>query len=234
MRTDLQISNINSHKEEIKELFKAAISVDCAIFAYDDQTLKILCIHSELEEYAGLYSLVGDLVHPNETLEGAANRILEHRTGLTGVPLRQVKAFGDPQRHPAGRVITIAFFALIDMDINAIDHMRDRRPEWVPVRSINTMAFDHAQILKDSIKAFRERFFRDALYADLLPEKFTLSDLQKLSEEVLQKKFDKRNFRKKMLSSSHIEDTQEMQKNVNHRPAKLFRISQQKIKQSNL
>ncbi len=228
MPTDLQISNINSYKEEIKELFKAAISVDCVIFGYDNQALKILTIHSELEAYKGLYSLVGDLVHPDETLENAAERILEYRTGLRNVHLEQIKSFGNPNRHPVGRVITTAFFSLINIDEYNIDIHKGLHPEWIDIKSIDKMAFDHKEILSESLKNVRRHFFSDALYANLLREKFTLSELQELSEAVLDKKFDKRNFRKKMLNSNYLIETDERQLNVNHRPARLYMVNQKK------
>lgn len=220
-----EINFSQRHAERFERLAKSAISVDCVVFGYDHEDLKILTIRSELNEFRGLHCLVGDLVRPEETLEAAAVRILEERTGLTGVPLEQVKTFGDPRRHPSGRVITIAFYTLINIDDYAIDKLKDLEPEWVEVKRLDNMAFDHMNILKASVKKLRRRFFSDALFANLLPDKFTLSELQLLSEEVLQRSFDKRNFRKKMLNGGILMDTGERQTNVNHRPAKMYRIA---------
>ena len=219
-----QVSNINSHREVIKDHFKAAISVDCVIFGYDSPDLKILTMTSLLDSFAGMPSLIGDLVGPNETLEDAAERILEYRTGLKNVHLEQVKSFGAPERHPLGRVITVAFYALVGVQDVQIDREKDNHPKWIPIQSISEMSFDHLTILKESLKILRRRFFSDMLYANLLPPTFTLSEFQNLSEEVLRKKFDKRNFRKKILNSDRLIETDEYQKNVNHRPAKLYRL----------
>lgn len=224
-----EINFSQRHAERFERLSKAAISVDCVVFGYDHEDLKILTIHSELDEFRGMHCLVGDLVQPQETLEAAAIRILEERTGLTDVPLEQVKTFGDPTRHPSGRVITIAFYTLINIDDYTIDTLKDLEPEWVEVKSLETMAFDHIHILHESLQKLRRRFFSDALFANLLPDRFTLSELQLLSEEVLQRKFDKRNFRKKMLNADILIDTGEQQVNVSHRPAKLYQISQSKL-----
>ena len=217
-------SSINTHREVIKEHFKAAISVDCVIFGYDSPNLKILTMTSLLDSFDGQPSLIGDLVDRDETLEDAAERILELRTGLRGVHMEQIKSFGAPDRHPLGRVITVAFYALVSVHEVQIDTSKKEHPQWVNIQSLSNMAFDHLAILKESLKILRRRFFTDTLYANLLPEKFTLSELQLLSEEVLRRKFDKRNFRKKILNADELIETDEFQKNVNHRPARLYRL----------
>jgi 8-oxo-dGTP diphosphatase len=225
LETRIKKAIIHSHEEEIRDFFHAAITVDCVIFGYESPDLKILTIQSYVEHFKGMTSLVGDLVQRDETLENAAARILEYRTGLRGVHLDQIKTYGHPDRHPLGRVITTAFYSLINIRDFKIDEKKGEHPEWVAMRNIDKMAFDHLEILRESLKVLRHRFFDDALYASLLPEKFTLSELQHLSEEVLQTKFDKRNFRKKMLNTDDLIETDEQQLNVNHRPAKLYRVN---------
>ena len=215
---------IHTHREDIKEYCDAAISVDCVIFGYDSPHLKILTMNSLLDSFDGLPSLVGDLVSNHETLEDAAKRILRFRTGLQNVHMQQVKSFGAPDRHPLGRVVTIAFYALVNVNDVQIDDTRQHHPQWTDIQAISGMAFDHADILRESLALLRRRFFTDQLYSNLLPELFTLSELQSLSEQVLQKTFDKRNFRKKILNQDQLIDTEEYQKHVNHRPAKLFRL----------
>ena len=229
MSTPNRISSISLHKEKIKGLFQAAISIDCVVFGYDNPSLKILALQSELEPYAGLYSLVGDLVQPDETLEHAAQRILLERTGLKEVKLEQVKTFGKPDRHPLGRVISTAFFALVNSHDYKVDPKIGLHPKWTSIEQMDEMAFDHKEILHESLKIVRRRFFSDALYAELLPPVFTLSQLQYLSEAVLNKKFDKRNFRKKMLNSEYIEETAERQINVSHRPARLYKVNRELV-----
>ena len=227
MGTPHRIRSISSHKEKIKDLFQAAISIDCVVFGYDNPSLKILALQSELEPFAGMYSLVGDLVLPDETLEDAAQRILFERAGLSNLKLEQVKTFGKPDRHPLGRVISTAFFALVNSDDYKVDAEMGLHPKWTRITDINEMAFDHKEILFESLKIVRRRFFSDAIYADLLPKLFTLSELQYLAEAVLNKKFDKRNFRKKMLNSEYIVETDERQINVSHRPARLYKVNRE-------
>ncbi len=222
MKFKVDKSSLSAHKENAKDLFSAAISVDCVIFGYEHASLRVLCIHSEFQEYEGLPSLVGNLVLPNQTLDEAAELILETRTGLKGIRLQQIKSFGSPHRHPAGRVVTVAFCALINIKDYAIDEKRGLHPQWLDLNAINEMAFDHKEILSESLLYLKHRFFTDMLYASLLPEQFTLSELQQLAEVVLDEKFDKRNFRKKMLNSGLIIETNLRQQNVSHRPAKLF------------
>lgn len=124
-----------------QEYFNIAISVDCVIFSYHEKELKVLVIKSDLEEFSGLYSLLGDLVRPDEDLDAASYRILRDRTGMDDVYLEQVHTFGAIDRHPSGRVITTAYYSLIDAKHQKL-RLTNNDLQWLPVKKLKTMAFD--------------------------------------------------------------------------------------------
>jgi hypothetical protein len=222
------IKNINTHLTEIKDYFKIAISVDCVIFGFDENVLKVLLIKSDLKQYKDKWSLLGDIVRPDEELDTAAYRVLKDRTGLDDVYMEQVQTFGNVERHPAGRVITIAYYSLVN-----IQHVQLRSLahdlHWHPVKSLRNMAFDHKQILDTCMKRLQERIIEHPVGFNLLPRKFSLRELQNLYEAILGVELDRRNFRKKFLSLGLIVDVNEMENDVPHRPAKLYRFNDEQV-----
>ena len=208
---------------ENRDYFRIAISVDCVILGFDGETLNVLLIQSDLEEFKGMWSLLGDLVRPEENLDKAPYRVLKERTGLTNVYLEQVHTFGDIHRHPAGRVITTAYFSLI----NIRDHqlkLSHNQLNWVPVKELKKMAFDHKKILDTCMQKLREKILVQPLVFNLLPEKFSLRELQNVVEDILGSKLDRRNFRKKFFLMDWLEDVDELEQDVPHRPGKLYRF----------
>jgi 8-oxo-dGTP diphosphatase len=162
-------------------------------------------------------------VYPNEDLPDAASRILLELTGLADVPMHQSKSFGAPNRHPQGRVITISYFALIrisDFEIKASSWAE--KAMWVAVNDVPQLAFDHNLILESTYEILKQKLNADPICFDLLPEKFTLMELQQLYEYAFNTTLDKANFRKKLKSIPLIQ-LNESQQNVKHRPAKLFK-----------
>jgi 8-oxo-dGTP diphosphatase len=161
--------------EKISHLdyFNIAISVDCVIFGYDEKELKVLLIKSDLEEFAGLYSLLGDLVRPDEDLETASYRILRDRTGLDDVYLEQVQAFGSIDRHPSGRVITIAYYSLIDIKHHKLQ-LSHNELHWHRLSDIRRLAFDHKLILDTCLQRLQNQIMELPVIFNLLPEKFSL------------------------------------------------------------
>lgn len=219
--------NINTHIIEIKDYFKMAISVDCVIFGFDEKELKVLLIRSDLEPYKTRWSLLGDVVKPEEELDAAAYRVLKERTGLNNVYMEQVQAFGEVHRHPAGRVITIAYYSLVNIEhVNLTKLSNDLH--WHPVNKLRTMAFDHKKILTTCRERLKKQVAEHPIGFNLLPRKFSLRELQNLYEVILEEKFDRRNFRKKLLSSELVIDLNEMEDDVPHRPAKLYRFNWEK------
>lgn len=218
-------NNINSGLKSIEErFFKSAISVDCVIFGFDGKDLKVLLIRSNTDEFKGQWSLIGDLLTPNEDMDSAAYRILRQRTGLDDIYLEQVHAFGRVERHPLGRVVTVAYYSLINInDYNAETEVAyENSATWHNVKEVGKLAFDHNEILTASLEHLKANLASRPVGINLLPEKFTLTELQSLYEAILDKPLDKRNFRKKILSMGILKDLNELQKDVAHRPAKLY------------
>lgn len=205
--------------------FKSAFSVDNVIFGLSDSKLKVLLIERREEPFFGEWALPGDLVETNEDLRDAPKRILKELTGLSDVYLEQVHTFGKVDRHPLGRVITVGYYSLVDI--------KKARPKassiaakvkWANVFEIENLPFDHMEVLAKCVDRLQIKVRKMPIGFDLLPAKFTLSDVQELYEAVLNKQLDKRNFRKKFLSMGLLDDVKEYQTGVAHRPAKLFKF----------
>jgi 8-oxo-dGTP diphosphatase len=214
--------------EKISHLdyFNIAISVDCVIFGYDNKELKVLLIKSDLEEFSGLYSLLGDLVRPDEDLESASYRVLRDRTGMEDVYLEQVHTFGGLGRHPSGRVITTAYYSLIDIKHHKLQ-LNHNDLHWHSVNDIKELAFDHKTILDTCLCRLREQVMDHPVVFNLLPEKFSLRELQDLYQSILDTDLDRRNFRKKIAIKDWLIDLNEMENNVPHRPGKLYALKKQ-------
>jgi 8-oxo-dGTP diphosphatase len=211
--------------EKISHLdyFNIAVSVDCVIFCYEEKELKVLVIKSDLEEFSSLYSLLGDLVRPDEDLDSASYRILQERTGMEDVYLEQVHTFGSIDRHPSGRVITTAYYSLIDAKHQKL-RLTNNDLHWHPVQNIKKLAFDHKSILDTCLGRLREQVMEHPVIFNLLPEKFSLRELQELYEAILSVSLDRRNFRKKIGIKDWLVDLNEMEEDVPHRPGKLYKL----------
>lgn len=215
--------NINTHLIEIDSFFKVAISVDCVIFGFDERELKVLLIKSDQPEFKGRWSLLGDLVNPAEDLDKAAYRVLKERTGLENVYLEQVHTFGGLKRHPSGRVVTTAYYSLVNIEQCRLTTLENEL-HWHPVKEIRPLAFDHKLIFETCFRSLQNRILEHPVGFNLLPRKFSLRELQHVYEAILDKKLDRRNFRKKILSMDILLDLEEMENNVPHRPGKLYKF----------
>ena len=220
--------NINVALKEIQDFSKIAVSVDCVIFGYDGKNLNVLVLESDMDPYKSQWSLIGDLVSPDEDLDQAALRILRERVGFTDVYLEQVKSFGSLTRHPLGRVITVSYYSLI----SKVDHMPSAilplPAKWVNVYDIKKMAFDHKEILDAALDRLRKRVRYIPIGFNLLDPEFTLSQLKNLYESILNQTLDKRNFRKKITAMDFLTDCHKFQQEVAHRPAKLYKFDIEK------
>ena len=210
---------------------KVPLTVDCVIFGFEENKLKVLSIKSDLELYQGKLSLLGDMVKDNEELDDAAYRILKERTGMDDVFLDQVRAFGHPSRHPGGRVITVAYCSLLNINHHAL-MIHDNDLHWHSVSSLEEMAFDHKEIVDVCYAWLQKRIQEHPLGFNLLPEKFSLRELQNLYEAILGVSLDRRNFRKKFASMKLLIDTNEMETDVPHRPGKLYKFNFEKYEMS--
>ncbi len=216
--------HIFSSSADNDTFLKALVSVDCVIFGFADNELKVLLIRSDLEIYKDRWSLLGDLVRVAEDLDTAAYRVLKERTGLTEVYLEQVYTFSAPDRHPQGRVISTAYYSLVNIQDHQLK-LAHNELHWHPVKEIPTLAFDHDQILSTCLTRLREKIQEYPIVFNLLPEKFSLRELQSLYEAILDTKMDRRNFRKKFLMMNWLLDIDEYEENVSHRPSKLYRFN---------
>ncbi|QQA43896.1 NUDIX hydrolase [Pelagovum pacificum] len=209
---------------------RPSVTTDILVFSIRDGVLQVLLIERKIDPFQGTWAIPGGFVQMDEDLRDGALRELEEETGLSDIPLRQLRAYGAPDRDPRGRVITVAFIALVPSDeLIARGGSDAQDARWFPIDDLPPLAFDHAEILADG----RAELARDvtasihdsALVAfDFLPEKFTLSQAQRVFETLRGEEMDKRNFRKWLSNEWSIEDTGEKSSGGRHRPAALFRL----------
>lgn len=203
---------------------RPSVTVDVVIFALVADDLQVLLIKRKKQPYAQMWAIPGGFVRINESLEEAAARELAEETGVTGVYMEQLYTFGDPDRDPRTRVITVAYFALAPYD--AVDHRPgDDAAEtgWFSVFDLPELAFDHARILEYALTRLRYKLEYTSVGFKLLPDVFTLSELQQAYETILGEKLDKRNFRRKILAAEILEETGEKDRSGEGRPAMLYR-----------
>jgi 8-oxo-dGTP diphosphatase len=215
------------YKIDFNNFFTYSFSCDCVIFGFKKGQIHALLIKRSMEPYDGFWAIPGDLVYPDEDITDAASRILRELTSIKNIVLHQSQTFGHPERHPQGRVITTAYFALMridDLEVQASSWAGEVK--WVPIHEIPSLAFDHNLILNSTYDLLKQKLSHDPICFDLLPQKFTLNEMQQLYEYAYNEEMDKANFRKKIKSIPLIEH-QEKQVNVKHRPAKLFSFNEE-------
>ena len=220
----------NYSSEELKKR-SLTLSVDCVVFGYDhdDNDLKILLIKTETKEFKGQWSLLGDLILPTEGLNAAATRILKKRTGMENVYLEQVETFGKHDRHPRGRVVTVAYYSLIKIEDYILNVEKlDLEARWHSINEVKELAFDHNKILRTCYNRLKRGLQERPVGFSMLPKKFTLQQLQDLYEVVMDIKLDRRNFRRKLSNQNILLELSESQTGVNHRPAKFYAFDSEK------
>lgn len=223
----LHSKTLKGLQSEVQGINRVALSVDCVIFGFDENKLKVLLIRSDLKKYQKKFSLLGDLVKPEEDLEDSAYRILKQRTGMDDLYLEQVHTFGEVGRHPAGRVVSVAYCSLINVQHHRLK-IHDNDLHWHDVESVKELLFDHKKIFDACYKWLQKRVQEHPLGFSLLPSKFSLRELQNLYEAILDKKLDRRNFRKKFFSMDFLVDMGEHEQNVPHRPGRLYKFDYDK------
>lgn len=201
-----------------------AVTTDCTIFGFDGSNLQILLIKRGIEPYKGKWALPGGFLNPDESAEAGALRELKEETGIESAYIEQFHTYSEPNRDPRERVITIAHLALIKLqEVKGGDDAADAR--WFPIDEVPQLAFDHDAILRDAISRLRERMHFHPIGYDLLPDKFTLKELQNLYESVLGVRFDRRNFAKKMLHLGILTRLEETVWPTPKREANLFQFN---------
>jgi 8-oxo-dGTP diphosphatase len=208
---------------------RPALTVDCVVFGFDDGDLKVLLIQRGAAPFRGKWALPGGFVQMDETLEEAARRELAEETGITKLFLEQLFTFGDPGRDPRGRVVTVAYYALVKLSDHRVEAASDAaRAAWFTIDDLPPLAFDHAKIIATALERLRGKVRYQPIGFELLPPKFTLSQLQHLYETILDRTLDKRNFRKKILAMGFITELDEIEQDVAHRAARLYSFDRQR------
>lgn len=206
---------------------RAALTVDIVVFALDDDDLKVMLIERDVPPFAGEWALPGGFVRVDETLDDAARRELEEETGLRNIFVEQLYTIGTVNRDPRERVVTVAYYALVNLAGHDVQASTDaRNAAWFPVSDLPRLAFDHQSILELAHDRLRAKVRYQPIGFELLPERFTLRQLQHLYEVILDRELDKRNFRKKILATGMVKETTEIEKDVAHRAARLFRFDE--------
>ncbi len=216
------------------EFPRANLTVDCVVFGLDvkEKDLKVMLIQRDIPPFEGKWALPGGFVRLNETLEETALRELKEETGIEKVFLEQLYTFGELKRDPRERIVTGAYFALVNLNEHQIQATTDARDAaWFSVNDLPALAFDHEKIVQAALARLEGKVRYEPIGFELLPKKFTLTQLQGLYEMVLGRALDKRNFRKKILGMGLLADLNEVQQDVTHRAAKLYQFDERKYRQ---
>jgi hypothetical protein len=204
------------------------VSVDCIILGFKDGEINVLTIKRKFEPLMGQRSLMGGFVRRNESLDETVARVVADYTGVENMYMEQVGAYGQVDRDPGERVISIVYYALIDMEQFDDKLKRQHNAEWMNIEDVGTLILDHNRFLNDTIRLLRRRTATRPAGFNLLPEKFTLPQLQALYEAIYQKQLDKRNFRKKIFEMDVLEKLEEKDKYTSKRGAYLYRFNKEK------
>lgn len=208
---------------------KPSVTVDCVVFGLDEEDLKIILIERDLEPFKGRWALPGGFVRINESLEEAAMRELREETGVDNVFLEQLYTFGGVNRDPRDRVISVAYYALVNLRDHKIKAATDaRNAAWFSIDDVPKLAFDHNRIFDIALRRLRGKVRYEPIGFELLPGKFTLTQLQRMYEKILEQDIDKRNFRKKILGMELLKELDEVQLDVAHRAARLYKFDEKK------
>ena len=211
---------------------RPAVTVDCVVFGFDEGDLKILLVQRDVEPFRGKWALPGGFVLEQESLEQAARRELREETGIEKLYLEQLYTFGEPARDPRGRVITVAYYALVKLADHRVRAATDASSAaWFSVAEVSRLAFDHNKILDMALTRLQGKVRYQPIGFELLPVKFALSELQHLYEAILEAPLDKRNFRKKILATGLLIELDEIQQDVAHRAARLYKFDDRKYRQ---
>jgi 8-oxo-dGTP diphosphatase len=205
--------------------------VDCVIFGLDEANLKVLLIQRAHDPYAGRWAFPGGFVDMDETTDTAARRELEEETGIRDMFMEQLYTFSQVDRDPRERVVSVAYYALVNLSDYKVTAGSDaNRAEWFAVDQVPKLAFDHDHILQVALARLKGKVRYQPIGFELLPEKFTLGQLQKMYELILGRELDKRNFRKKILGMDLLLPLSEQQRGVSHRAAKLYQFDRDKYR----
>lgn len=207
-----------------------AVTVDLVIFTVNDDMLKIMLVKRAEDPFADCWSIPGGFLKTGESLQDAALRVLKEKTGMKNVYMEQLYTFGDPNRDPRTRVITVAYFALIPWK-NLVQPESDKVTDltWVSVDRLPKLAFDHKEIVQYAVQRLRAKASYSNIVYGLMARQFRLSELQTIYEIIINDKLDKRNFRKRMLATGLLQETGKKDTIGAHRPAMLYKFKKMEI-----
>lgn len=215
-----------------KKTFEHAVAaVDVVLFTVSENALKVLLLNLKEEPFNGSWALPGGLVAKGETLEAAVARHLKNKVGVTNVHMEQLYTFGDPKRDPAGWVVSVAYLALVQGDkISPVHSERYEGVEWHEVKKLPSLAYDHKLIIQTGVERLQGKLEYTNIIYSLMPKEFTLTDLQTKYEVIMDKKLDKRNFRKKILSLNIVKKLNKKSQTESTRPAELFSFTDRTLR----
>ncbi|MBE9464520.1 NUDIX domain-containing protein [Dyadobacter subterraneus] len=209
---------------------KCLVALDSIIFGFDGQELKLLLVKRGIEDEHHTWSLMGGWVQPEESLEEASNRILFELTSLTDIYLEQLHTFGNPKRDPVERTVSVAYFALINVEDYDNKISKNFEAQWFSMQELPQLLFDHSAMVEMAIEHLRYKASQHPIGFELLPEKFTIPQLQKLYEAIFGTELDKRNFSRKLLSTHLLVKLEEKQKGFSKKGAFYYKINEEKYK----
>ena len=211
-------------------LAKHAIAVDVVLLTIQGGTLKVLLVKRQQPPYRGTWALPGGVVGEDESVDAAALRELQEETNIGNIYLEQLYTFGDPSRDPRGRVVTVAYYALVNwQQFQLKARQRVSEASWFAVKRLPSLAFDHQHIVDYALERLRNKINYTTVGFQLLPRQFTLTELQSAYEVILGQRLDKRNFRRKMLQLGILKGTQDFKANGRQRPARLYTFTEPKV-----
>lgn len=215
-----------ANRSEVIE--KMMVAVDCVVIGFDGEQLKLMVVKRDIEPLMGEWSLMGGYVQPEENFETAAHRVLKRLTGLDGIYLEQLHAYGNPDRDLAGRTISIAFFALINSTFYEPQIRHDFEAEWFSLLEVPPLVFDHDDMVERAKVALKYKAANHPILFELLPDRFTLPQLQILYESIYEVQFDRRNFSRKVLSTKLLIRTDEKDRSKSKRGAFYYRLDKER------
>lgn len=207
---------------------RIAVALDCIIFGFDQEGLKLLLVNRDIEPEKGKWSLIGGFLHRDESLDEAAQRILHRLTGLRNIYLEQLLAFGEVDRDPVERIVSVAFFALINLHQHDEELIQRFGAQWFPTNQVPELIFDHNRMVQAARERLRHKASHQPIGFELLPEKFTMPELQRLYEAIYDTTLDKRNFQRRILAMDILERLDEKQRGTSKKGAFFYRFNQEK------
>ena len=204
------------------------VALDCIIFGFDRKNLKLLLIKRNFEPEKGNWSLMGGFLEPDESLDEAASRILYNLTGLKDIYLEQLKGFGEVDRDPVARTISVAYYALINIHDHNANLLPEYSAKWFPIDELPDLIFDHDDMVSLAKDRLQQKASSQPVGFELLPDTFTLPELQQLYEAIYETNLDKRNFRRRILSMDVLEKTDKKQKKYSKKGAYLYKFDEEK------